>query len=54
MQAHPRATGREQTPLRHARREKRRLKGFDQLKETVEEMLRERYSPQTQRSTQTS
>jgi hypothetical protein len=51
---HLRAGGRERTPLRHARWEKRRLKGFDQLKETLEEMLPERYSPQTQRSTQTS
>jgi putative transposase len=34
--------------------EERRLKGFDQAKETLEEMLCERYAPQPQRSTQTS
>ena len=34
--------------------EERRLKGFDQVKETLEEMLRERYAPQTQTTTQIS
>jgi len=54
MREHPRRAGRERTPLRHARWEERQRKSLDQVKETLEEMLCERYAPQTQRSTQTS
>jgi hypothetical protein len=54
MREHPRRAGRERTFLRHARWEERQRKSLDQVKETLEEMLCERYVPQTQRSAQTS